>query len=64
MEGSDKMDYDKMLKDLTEVRHAIQHLDQFVPTEYNCTQILGCIQRLNRCVDALNARIKEVGQNE
>ncbi len=44
---------DELIKKLKEVRSAIQNLERISPTEHNCNQILGSIQRLDDVIAAL-----------
>ncbi len=43
----------ELIKKLKEVRSAIQILECISPTEHNCNQILGSIQRLDDVIAAL-----------
>ncbi|MBQ0067377.1 MAG: hypothetical protein KBS60_04235 [Phascolarctobacterium sp.] len=39
---------------LNDVKNAIQRLEHFVPTEHNCKQILGSVQRLDMVIEYLS----------
>ncbi len=51
---------DELIMKLEEVRYAIQHLEEMPPTEHNCNQILGSIQRLDAVTGAL--RMMDAGE--
>lgn len=42
-----------VIETLMEVRNAIQRLECITPTEHNCKQILGSIQRIDMVVEYL-----------
>ncbi len=44
---------DELIMKLEEARYAIQNLERMPPTEHNCNQILGSIQRLDDVIAAL-----------
>ncbi len=44
---------DELIMKLEEARYAIQNLEKIAPTEHNCNQILGSIQRIDDVIAAL-----------
>lgn len=50
---------DEVIKNLLEVKGAIQSLECFVPTERNCHQILGSIQRIDAAIKFLQKKEAE-----
>ncbi len=53
---------DELINKLKTVRSAIQHLEHFIPTEYNCNQILASVQLLHE-VEAELSKMGERSKN-